>query len=145
MRNTGVKVSDRRAVKVQNLIAASALLCGRQEAQLSDLWVLKYIWDTEEQIEVLVGIVDKVVEEDELEKQHPQALANKLPNPEELLDEVRSLKSRLESAETAEELNVIKDKLRFVQNRAEWIQKSEHKTFIDKEIEELWKQLLSTT
>ena len=29
------------------------------EAVLSDLWVLKYIWDTEEQIEILAGIIDK--------------------------------------------------------------------------------------
>ncbi len=41
LRNTGVMVSDRRAVKIQNIIAASALLCNRTEAILSDLWVLK--------------------------------------------------------------------------------------------------------
>ncbi len=55
LRNTGIAISDRRAVKLQNLIAASALICGRNEAILSDLWVLKHIWDTEEQIEILEG------------------------------------------------------------------------------------------
>ena len=60
LRNTGIKVSDRRAVKIQNLIAASALMCNRTEAILSDLWVLKYIWDTEEQIEILAGIIDNI-------------------------------------------------------------------------------------
>jgi len=57
LRNAGIKVSDRRAVKLQNLIAASAVICGRDQAILSDLWVLKYIWDTEEQIEILTGII----------------------------------------------------------------------------------------
>ena len=35
LRNTGIKVSDRRAVKIQNLIAASAFMCNRTEAILS--------------------------------------------------------------------------------------------------------------
>ena len=50
LRNTGFSVSDRRAVKIQNLIAASALLAGRQEIISSDLWVMRHIWDTEKQI-----------------------------------------------------------------------------------------------
>ena len=32
------------------LLAASALLCGRRIANASDLWVLRYVWDREEQI-----------------------------------------------------------------------------------------------
>jgi len=72
LRNTGIKVSDRRAVKIQNLIAASAIMCGRAEAILSDLWVLKYIWDTEEQIEILAGIIDSIIEKDEQPGAHPK-------------------------------------------------------------------------
>ncbi|RYY92260.1 MAG: ATPase, partial [Chitinophagaceae bacterium] len=60
LRSTGIKVSDRRAVKLQSLIAASALLSGRNAAVLSDLWVLRYIWDTEEQVAILGGIIDKL-------------------------------------------------------------------------------------
>src|SRR5215831_5682562 len=52
LRNAGVQVSDRRAVKLQRLIAASALLCNRLKAIPSDMWVMRYIWDTEEQQEV---------------------------------------------------------------------------------------------
>ncbi|MFY8036995.1 MAG: AAA family ATPase, partial [Cyclobacteriaceae bacterium] len=44
LRSTGIKVSDRRAVKIQNLLAASALICNRDAAIVSDLWVLKHIW-----------------------------------------------------------------------------------------------------
>ncbi|MEO1714787.1 MAG: AAA family ATPase, partial [Bacteroidota bacterium] len=61
MRNAGINVSDRRAVKIQKLIAASALICERKTAERSDLWVLKYTWDTEEQIEVIAGMVDKLI------------------------------------------------------------------------------------
>src|SRR5262249_23039221 len=51
IRQAGIKVSDRRAVKLQRVVAASALLCGRSEARDSDLWVFRYIWDSEDQQE----------------------------------------------------------------------------------------------
>jgi hypothetical protein len=50
LRDLGIAFSDRRAVKVLKLIAASAVLCGRQQAIGADLWVLRYVWDRVEQI-----------------------------------------------------------------------------------------------
>ncbi|MBK7444243.1 MAG: AAA family ATPase [Chitinophagales bacterium] len=145
LRNTGIKVSDRRAVKVQNLIAASAVMCGREEAILSDLWVLKYIWDTEEQIEILSGIVDNVIDKSITDGAHPQALFNKAPHPEELMKEVILLKDKW-SVEglSFEEQNIIKDKLRYIQNRCNWIKNKEHKQYIENEIEQLWQTMLKT-
>jgi len=43
----GVRFSDRRAVKAQKMIAASALLAGRREAVREDLGVLAYLWTQE--------------------------------------------------------------------------------------------------
>lgn len=143
LRNTGIKVSDRRAVKIQNLLAASALMCQRTEAIKSDLWVLKYIWDTEEQIEILSGIIDSIIEKDTASNAHPQARYNKIPNPEELVKEVRLLATRwAEGNLSFEEQNVIKDKLRYVQTRCNWIKKDEHKQQIQGEIETLWQTML---
>ena len=51
-------------MKIQNLLAASALLLGRDTAIITNLWVMKYIWDTDEQVEILAGIVDAVIEKD---------------------------------------------------------------------------------
>jgi MoxR-like ATPase len=145
LRNTGIKVSDRRAVKIQNLLAASALICNRTEAILSDLWVLKYVWDTEEQIEILAGIIDSVIEKDTSVQSHPQALYNKTPNAEELMKEVQLLGSKWDSGNLSfEEQNVIKDKLRYVQTRCNWIKKNEHKKHIQDEIEHLWHRMLQT-
>jgi MoxR-like ATPase len=145
LRNTGIKVSDRRAVKIQNLIAASALICDRKEAILSDLWVLKYIWDTEEQIEILAGIIDNVIEKDTASQAHPQAFFNKLPNAEELVKEVKILSNKWQAGSLSfEEQNVIKDKLRYVQTRSNWIKNQEHKNYIQTEIESLWQQILKT-
>jgi MoxR-like ATPase len=145
LRNTGIKVSDRRAVKIQNLIAASAVFCNRQEATLSDLWVLKYIWDTEEQIEILAGIVDSIIEKDPSPQIHPQALYNKTPNAEDLAKEIKLLKSKWEQAGLSfEEQNIIKDKLRYLQTRSTWIKSQEHKQHIQSEIEVLWHNILQT-
>lgn len=151
LRNTGVKVSDRRAVKVQNLVAASAVMCGRDKAILSDLWVLKYIWDNEEQVEILQGIINAVIEKD-LENQneaenhltnHPQALSNNIPNAEELIKEIMSLQKEWEQEnQSFEQKNLIKDKLRYLQNRSNWIKNMQHKTHIQTEIESLWQKIL---
>lgn len=145
LRNTGIAISDRRAVKLQNLIAASALICGRNEAVLSDLWVLKHIWDTEEQIEILEGIINRTIEKDDHPKSHPQALQNKAPNPEELMKDVKILIGQWESGSPGfEEQNVIKDKLRYLQTRCDWVGNPEQKKYIQQEIESLWKKILHT-
>ncbi len=145
LRSTGIKVSDRRAVKIQNLIAASALMCNRKEAILSDLWVLKYIWDTEEQVEILAGIIDTILQKDTAVDAHPQATFNKAPNAEDLMKEVALLRNKWEATSLSfEEQNVIKDKLRYVQTRSNWIKKPEHQQHIQTEIESLWQAILQT-
>ncbi len=145
LRSTGIKVSDRRAVKIQNLIAASALMCGRKEARTSDLWVMKYIWDTEEQIEILAGIIDNVIDKEPDDQAHPQAHFNKVPKAEELIKEVEYLQSKWQNDNlNFEEQNVVKDKLRYVQNRSNWIKNPEHKQHIQAEIDKLWQKMLQT-
>jgi len=145
MRNAGVKVSDRRAVKFQNLIAASAFLSGRTQAVISDLWVLKYTWDTEEQIDILSGMVNTVIENDPEEKKHPQAQVQQKPDAEQLLSEIQDLESKWTDQNTSmEEKNVIKDKLRYVQARSKWIQKAEHKSILQEKIDILWQTILES-
>ncbi len=146
MRNAGIRVSDRRAVKFQNLIAASAIISGRSAAVVSDLWVLKYTWDTEEQIEILSGMVNAIMENDPEEKKHPQARINHQPNAEEILEEIEKLSTEWNAASTSMEgKNTIKDKLRHVQSRSKWIQNAEHKAIMQEKIDSLWQTMLQTT
>jgi MoxR-like ATPase len=49
MRNSGINISDRRAVKMQRLVAAAAILDGRLEARDCDLWTIIYAIPTSEQ------------------------------------------------------------------------------------------------
>ena len=62
VRDLGIALSDRRAVKLLKVVAASAVLCGRSAANVSDLWVLRYVWDREEQIDPLTALINGVLE-----------------------------------------------------------------------------------
>ncbi len=62
IRAEGISVSDRRAVKLLKLFAASALLDGRAQPDASDFFVLKHTWNNLDQAEILDGIVGPVLE-----------------------------------------------------------------------------------
>jgi MoxR-like ATPase len=62
IRAEGVTISDRRVVKMLKLFAASAYLDGRAHADNSDFFVLKHIWNSEDQAPILEAIVQPVLE-----------------------------------------------------------------------------------
>lgn len=145
LRNAGVAVSDRRAVKLQRLMAASALLCQRQEAILSDTWVIRYIWDTEEQEEVIAGIVNNLVDTDDSDSQHPRASRTNLPDPNEMYKEVNRLTSQWETTDvTGLERSQIKDRLRYLNGRCEWISNEDQRQYVKEPIENLWNRILES-
>ncbi len=85
VRDLGVAISDRRAVKMLKLLAASALLSGRNAANPSDLWVLRYVWDRAEQIDPLAALINGVLDRHRDEPAaHPLAAVPEAVNPEEL-------------------------------------------------------------
>jgi MoxR-like ATPase len=143
MRNAGLQVSDRRAVKLQRMIAASALLCKRSKAILSDLWVLKHIWDTEEQREIISNIVSTIIASDVEEKQHPRAKSSSVPNADDIYQEVQRLIEQWEFPETSSaDRSLIKDRLVHLNNRCEWIGNEEQRKYVQEPIDRLWKQIM---
>jgi MoxR-like ATPase len=62
VRAEGISLSDRRVVKMLKLFAASAFLDGRETPDASDFFLMKHIWNTEDQAEILQGIVQPVLE-----------------------------------------------------------------------------------
>lgn len=146
LRNAGVAVSDRRAVKLQRLLAASALLCGRNAAIPSDMWVLRYIWDTEEQREVIAGIVQSAIEADTSgpEHRHPQASAKNLPNADDILREVHALAEKWEHTDLPmSERAVLKDRLRHLSGRCAWIGNPVQRQYVQEPIDALWEKIVS--
>jgi len=143
LRNAGVKVSDRKVVKLQNLIAASAILSGRNAAQLSDLWVLRYVWDTEDQIEILAGIIDKRLENLTEEGRHPQSQVGQKADPEQLAKELDEIQTTLESGGIgADEQLKLKENLKLIQARADWLDDEQKRIFLKEKIDGIWKQML---
>lgn len=144
LRNAGISISDRRAVKLLNLIASSAILSHRDYVIDSDLWVLKHIWDNEEEIEILESVIDEFLNHlPTNDLSHSQALQNHLPNPEELHNQLKKLVEEWNNDEiNLEQKNNVKDKLRILQSRIQWLKNQEKKEYIQQEIDKLWSQIL---
>lgn len=71
IRSEGVSISDRRAVKLLKLLAASAVFDGRTQVNDGDFFVLRHIWNNLDQVELLEEIVGPVV--DAFFREHPAA------------------------------------------------------------------------
>ncbi|MEK7432004.1 MAG: AAA family ATPase [Cyanobacteriota bacterium] len=144
LRNAGIKISDRRAVKLQRLIASSALICKREKAILSDMWVLRYIWDTREQKEIIESIVNSIIfENNKEEKSHPRAFINNSPDPDEIYKEINNLKEKWESNNiTIAEKSIIKDRLRYLTGRSDWITNQTQNLYIKEALDEFWKKII---
>ncbi|WP_153796015.1 AAA family ATPase [Foetidibacter luteolus] len=144
LRNAGVQVSDRRAVKLQRLIAASALLCKRAAAIPSDMWVLRYIWDTEEQIEVIAGIVNNLIQPGAAApQQHPRAFVTTAPDADEIYKEITTMAEQWEDASLPMgERTIIKDRLRYLNGRCEWITNEVQRRYVQEPIDALWQKIL---
>ncbi len=141
LRRAGIPVSDRRAVKLQRLVAASSLLCGRAVANGTDLWVLRHIWDTEEQRELIATIVQEFVnraEPTEFETAHPRA-RGELPDPDELARELERVRSALAGENGAEtDRAVYLDQLSVLAGRCAWVANEQQRSFLEKKIREAW-------
>ena len=71
IRAEGVSMSDRRAIKLLKLFAASAMLDGRPAPDNSDFFILRHIWNNLDQSEILDGVVGPVLEAHY--REHPEA------------------------------------------------------------------------
>ena len=133
IRKAGIYLSDRRVVKLQRMIAASAVMCDRTEAHLSDLWVMRYIWDTLEQQEILTAIVDRVLEDEskadsESVTRHNLSKTIHRPDAESLARDLESLSGAIEKAAEKSELAIQKDRLALLMNQIEWVENEQQRS-----------------
>ncbi len=142
LRHAGLQISDRRAVKLQRLIAASALLCGRMKAQVSDLWVVRHIWDTEEQQEVLRSLVADALKRGHAAQQpqsHPRARGESGPDPESIARDLDRMAERLKVDGIPDhERSFLGDQLGVLAGRCPWVQDEQQRTFLETRVAELW-------
>lgn len=139
LRHAGMDISDRRAVRLQRVIAASALLCGRVEARITDLWVLRHVWDREEQIEVIESIVAaSLAAAAQDTADHPQAHASRAPDPDVLARGLNEVEARLarDPADAA-----AADELRSLANRLDWLAAGVAKDSLAQRVAGLWETI----
>ncbi|MCW3463830.1 AAA family ATPase [Chitinophaga nivalis] len=144
LRNAGLMVSDRRAVKLQRLMAASALLCKRLVAIPADMWVLRYIWDTTAQQEIVAGIVNTAIATHPDDgNEHPRARVNSLPDADEIYKELQLLAAQWQDTSVSSaHRSTIKDRLRYLNSRCEWITNPTQRHFVMQPMDALWKKIM---
>lgn len=143
LRRAGIPISDRRAVKLQRLIAASSVLCGRATANGTDLWVLRHIWDTEEQREVIAAIVQEFVDRSEPEEfhaAHPRARGD-LPDPDELARELDRVQAALAGESADADRSVYRDQLGLLAGRCAWVPDVQQRTFLEEKVRQAWESV----
>ncbi len=146
VRRAGVPLSDRRTVKLQRLLAASALISGRTKVILSDLWIFRHLWDREEQREVLAALVQNVL--DGLEPSadaHPRARALDRPDPESLARDLETLQTRLGEPQLGEaDRSRVRDQLGALAGRIEWVADAQQRQFLKQKLTAIWPLVRNT-
>ena len=144
LRHAGIRISDRRAVKLQRPIAASALLCGRMQANAADLWVLRYVWDTEEQQEVIASIVQESIERAGATEgeRHPRSQAGELPDAECLARDLERIGFRIQGGEVSPaDRAFLRDQLAQLSARCQWVPAAPQREFLNEKVSALWPAL----
>ena len=121
VRDLGIGFSDRRAVKVLKLIAASAVLSGRSAAAGSDLWVLRYVWDREEQIAPLTSLVQGILRQQSAEQAHPLAATPERVDGEQLARELADVEQQVGKRSSLAELARLREQVSRVADRSAWV------------------------
>lgn len=144
LRHAGIRISDRRAVKLQRPIAASALLCGRLKAIPSDLWVLRYTWETEEQQEVIASLVQDAIARAGVseEASHPRSRAADVPDADSLSRDLDRIAERLRNGELPPaDRSYLRDQLSQLASRCQWVPDRQQQTFLEEKMSALWPAL----
>ena len=141
LRDAGIDISDRRAVKLQRLLAASAVLCGRNKCITSDIWIARYIWNTLEQSQVIRPVVDEIIDKSEAEpsSDHPRSREHQPPNAEHIATQLKTLESLvLDSPESATK---VKDQLTLLSAQIQWLQNEVAREQLSEHVDKIWKQV----
>jgi MoxR-like ATPase len=143
MRHAGAAVTDRRAVRLQNALAARALLSGRTQAIVSDLWVLRHIWDTEDQQEILASLTTQALSRAEPDPaDHPRARDSGRPDAEVLARELTAIAAAAASPDLeAFDRAALRDRTILIERRLSWVDHPEKREALTEMVRRLWPSL----
>jgi len=123
LREAGMAISDRRAVRLQRVVAGSAVISGRDHAAVSDLWTLRYIWDVPAQREMLAAHVQAIVTEfsaknepENVANVHPLADSEQGPHPEQIALALDNISAQPNKPAVADQLALLAARVEWVKN-----------------------------
>ncbi len=143
MRDLGVALTDRRAVKVLKLVAASAVLCRRCDARVTDFWVLRYVWDREEQVAPLAALIAGTIAPHAQEPDaHPLATVPDRVDPEELARQLDDLAGEVQSRSLSlAALARAREQLAELSDRAAWVADDDARKHLANRVGDLLKRI----
>lgn len=143
IRRAGIALTDRRVVKLQRAIAASALLSGREAARPADLWVLRHVWDTDTERETLRELVDAALRQHtQAVDDHPAARGDAPPDPEALARELEALAADATNQDPIARAQ-LRDRVALLRARAAWVAAEQPRAFLQQRCAELLASLAS--
>ena len=102
---------------------------------MSDLWGMRYIWDTEDQQGILASIVQDVLTEDSNEAaRHPRSRGLDSPDPEQLARDLE----RLQAGPSEADRSFHQDLLGLLAARCQWVEDDQKREFLEQRVESLW-------
>jgi MoxR-like ATPase len=143
VRDLGIALSDRRAVKILKLVAASAVICGRAAAQVSDFWVFRYVWDREEQIAPLKALVSGVIEPHAGEPAaHPLAALPNRVDGNEIAHQLDAITLEMQDRSLGlAAMARLRERLAELSDQAAWLPEDEARRHLAIRVRELLKRL----
>ncbi len=143
IRDLGVGLSDRRAVKALKLIAASAVLRGKEAADESDFWVLRYLWDRREQIGPLRSLIDGVLEaHPKPADAHPLAKRPERVDPEALAREIELVKAEVDgNPRTIAAVARLRERIAALSDQAAWTTDPQSRKYLLEQTSSILKRL----
>ncbi len=97
IRSEGITISDRRAVKLLKLFAASAVFDGRTQVRDGDFFILRHIWNNLDQTELLEEIVNPLVDAYYRERPEERRFIGPQASLDDLLNELNLIRELLTS------------------------------------------------
>jgi len=106
IRSEGISLSDRRAIKMLKLFASSAFVDGRPTPDTSDFFILKHIWNSLDQAEILEEIVGPVLEAHYREHPESRRFAAAEAGLGALIQEINLIRDTLTSGEALSDVQL---------------------------------------
>jgi len=106
IRSEGISISDRRAVKMLKLFAASAIFDGRKQVNDSDFSLLRHTWNNLDQVDILDELVSGIA--DEYYRTHPNEsrFAGPQASLEDLLAELTLIRDLLTGSQALSDIQL---------------------------------------